>query len=156
MNTENENVVDEVVESVESVNTEVNATTVYLGKKLKAAGKLAEADQVARKEKIKKSATFVPSLVERAKAQGYVVSEQTSFFKVDSGKKGKNIYIAKGGGRMNLAGFTLDDPAVQQVSAEEAKQRHLGKVRGHYDFYDVSEENVFDVFDRALTELKAS
>lgn len=132
-------------------------TAESFGTKLKAAGKMAETQQKQRREKAVKGAHLLGELHNRVNARKLNVVEQSGFFKV-SGTNGETkhrlIYIAKKGGRVSISNFVLDDPAIIQVSEEEAKVKHLGKVRGHFNF-ELSDDQVLAAFDRALDELSA-
>lgn len=70
-------------------------------------------------------------LVAMAEERGLPVEEQASFYKVTRDRKA--VYISKskrGVGRIDLSGFEMDHPAVAPLTAEQAKEMKLGKVRG--------------------------
>lgn len=70
-------------------------------------------------------------LVAMAEDRGLSVEEQASFYKVTRDRKA--VYISKskrGVGRIDLSGFEMDHPAVAPLTAEQAKEMKLGKVRG--------------------------
>lgn len=48
----------------------------------------------------------------------------------------RRIYLFKAQVRVDLSGFTVSDPAVRQISEREARDMHLGSVRGQIDFSD--------------------
>jgi hypothetical protein len=49
----------------------------------------------------------------------------------------------------------LDASAVKQITEQEAKDKHLGKVRGQLDF-NASDEDVLAAYGKALAELTAA
>jgi hypothetical protein len=70
-------------------------------------------------------------LVAMAESRGLTVEEQASFYKVSRDRKA--VYISKskrGVGRIDLSGFEMDHPAISALTAEQAKEMKLGKVRG--------------------------
>jgi len=52
------------------------------------------------------------------------------------------------------SGFNLDLPGIKQISETEAKEKHLGKVRGQIDFSQ-ADEVVLETFSAALKKLQA-
>lgn len=73
----------------------------------------------------------VQTVLAMAQAQGLEVEEQSSFYKI--AKDRKALYVSKSKralARIDLAGFSIQHPSVVQLSAEEAKAKKLGKVRG--------------------------
>lgn len=65
------------------------------------------------------------------------VEEGRANYKI-SGPSGKRIYLFKDQLRVDLSGFTVDHPGVRKISDEEARDMHLGKVRGQLLFDDRS------------------
>lgn len=64
------------------------------------------------------------------------IEEGSSNHKVTGVDPTKRIYIFKTQLRVDLSGFTLDHPGVRRISDEEARDMHLGKVRGQVLFED--------------------
>ena len=135
---------------------EVSASEADMGKKLAKAGKLAEEQKAARRERVVKGSHLLGALQERIQGKGLATDDKIAYIKVTkSGVKGKAIYIAKKGGRTDLSGFTVEHPAVIQLTAEEAQKKHLGRVRGQLDF-DQSDESVLAAYEQALDTLAAA
>jgi len=130
-----------------------NTNTAEMITKLKAAGEKAETAKAIRRERVVKGSHLTTTLLDQAKAAGVLAEEKSGFVKLSAGVKGKNLYIAKKGGRVDLSGFTVEAAAVRQVSETEAKEKHLGKVRGQLDF-EQADEAVLAAFTAAVGELK--
>jgi len=130
-------------------------TNTEMAEKLAAAGEKAEAQKAARRERVVKGSHLLPKLKELATAAGLETKENSGFLKVNGGVKGKNVLIAKKGGRVDLSGFTVEAEAVKQLSETEAREKHLGKVRGQIDFNKTDDE-VLASFSAALAELKVA
>ena len=120
--------------------------------KLEAAGKLAETAQVQRREKTIKGAHLLQALVDGAKAAGLKMEEKSGFIKITGANKGHTVYVAKKGGRVDLSGFSVPSPAVTSISEEDARQKHLGKVRGMLNF-ERPDAEVLSAYQDALAEL---
>jgi hypothetical protein len=124
-----------------------------MGKTLVAAGKKAEQIKAARRERVVKGSHLLNTLQERAAAAGLKIEEKSGFLKITlEGNKGRAIYVAKKGGRCDFSGFTVDAPAVTQITEEDARQKHLGKVRGQLDFTQV-DDVVLAAYGQALKVL---
>lgn len=146
---QNTNVTESTTESTTEINTEDMSTT------LEAAGKTAEAEKRKRRERVVKGSHLVETLTSKAAGRGLTVTENQSFFKVTGATKGKAIYVAKKGGRADLSGFTVDQSAVLQISAEFAKEKHMGKVQGQLNF-DAPDADVLAAYEQALVVLETS
>lgn len=133
-----------------SDNETTNETTMT--EKLQAAGEKAEKQKAERQARVVKGSHLLAPMLERATAAGCTSEDMSGFTKLTLASKSKRILLAKKGGRVDLSGFTVDQPGVKQISAEEAKAKHLGKVRAMLDF-DKSDEEVLAAFDAALVEL---
>jgi len=127
-------------------------TNTEMTEKLMAAGEKAETQKQARRERVVKGAHLLPQLKDLATAAGLNVEEKSGFLKVSAGVKGKNVYLAKKGGRVDLSGFSVEAAAIRQISEQEAREKHLGKVRGQLDF-NQSDEQVLEAFTAALKEV---
>lgn len=64
------------------------------------------------------------------------VEEGASNFKIVGTDTSRRIYLFKNQLRADLSGFTVDHPGVRKISDEEARDMHLGKVRGQLTFDD--------------------
>ena len=103
--------------------------------------KLAEANEkvttqrTERARKNVKGSHLVEKFLTQAKDAGLTVRENTSFY-VLSGPAGKakRIALAKRGGLIDLVSFSVQSPAVTQVTRDEAKAKHLGRVEGRITF----------------------
>lgn len=133
--------------------TSTETTTTDQAATLKAAGEKAEAAKNARRERVVKGSHLLPKLKELATAAGLETKENSGFLKVNGGVKGKNVLIAKKGGRVDLSGFTVEAAAVTQLSEQEARDKHLGKVRAQLDF-NKSDDEVLAAFSAAVEGLK--
>jgi hypothetical protein len=124
-----------------------------LKEKLAQANKKAEEQKTERRERTVKGAHLTPKFVELAKDAGCDIRENTGFH-VITGKAGKSlrIYVAKRGGIIDLLGFTVQDEAIRQISREEAKAKHMGRVFGRVDL-DKTDEAVLAAYSQALTIL---
>jgi hypothetical protein len=69
-------------------------------------------------------------LLAAAKAAGLTVSETSGVFKVLSEKSKLWLSISKKGTSLHLVGFNVESPVVGKVTEEQAKVRHIGRVRG--------------------------
>jgi hypothetical protein len=120
-----------------------------MGEKLKKAGKKAEQQKAARRERTVKGSHLLPQLLSEDRIKGLSTEDKSGFTKILGKQKGRAIYVAKKGGRVDLSGFTVESPAVAQISEEDARQKHLGKVRGQLDF-NQADDAVLSAYDAAL------
>lgn len=127
-------------------------TTPEMAEKLIAAGEKAVAQKAQSRERTVKGSHLLPAITEQVKAAGLQIEELTGYLKVSAGVKGKNLYIAKKGGKIDLSGFTMENSAIKQISEQEAREKHLGKVRGTIDF-DKSDDEVLAAFTTVLSTL---
>lgn len=123
----------------DTTNTETTEVTTAapaegMAEKLAAAGEKAKAAKAARTIKVVKGANLNPQFLELAKTAGAKVEEKSGFYKITTEVKGKAMYLARKGGRVDLSGFTVTNDSVVQISEEEAQAKHLGKVRGQLNF----------------------
>jgi hypothetical protein len=132
--------------------TAAGAENTEMGKKLKKAGKKAEDQKVARRERTVKGAHLLPKIIGMLEGKGLTVEEKSGFTKVTGVAKGRAVYVAKKGGRVDLSGFTVEGPGVVQISEEDARAKHLGKVRGQLDF-DQGDDAVLAACSSALERL---
>jgi len=134
-------------------NTAETTNTTEMSDKLKEAGEKAVAQKNARRERVVKGSHLLPTLRTNAEAAGLTIEDKSGFLKMSGGVKGKNVYVAKKGGRVDLSGFTVEAAAVKQITETEAREKHLGKVRGQLDF-NQSDDQVLEAFGSALAALK--
>lgn len=69
-----------------------------------------------------------------------------------SGTGGRRLYLFKTQLRVDLSGFSVKHPAVREISETEAKEMHLGKVRGQLLFDD--RQAALSAFSACLAALK--
>lgn len=140
-----------------STTTETPAAPESMADKLAAAGEKAKAAKAARTMKVVKGASLNPTFLEAVTAAGLKSEEKSGFYKVTSDAKGKALYLARKGGRVDLSGFTVTNDAVTQISEETAREKHLGKVRGQLNFElagtPEGEAQLTAAFKAALVEL---
>lgn len=109
-------------------------------------------------DKSKKRGLRDPKLVEEmvklsnASQNVKSVDEGGANFKVTGVDQSKRLYIFKSQLRVDLSGFCVDHPAVRKISDDEARDMHLGKVRGQMIFDDKS--SALDAFNLILSALK--
>lgn len=135
-----------------------NNTDAEKAAKLAAAGKKAEAQKKEKQERTVKGSHLLSKLEQMAgDAALGLKRDETNGFLVITGAagKGKRVLIGKKGGRVDLSGFTIQADAIRQVSEQEARDKHLGKVRAQIDFNKTDEE-ILQVFATALAELNVA
>ncbi len=81
------------------------------------------------------------------------VEEGGSNHKITGVDKGRRIYLFKQQLRVDLSGFTAEHPGIRQISDDEARDMHLGKVRGQLLFDDRQE--ALEAFKAALAALRS-
>jgi len=128
--------------------SDTNENETDLAKKLKAAGKKVEKAKTERQARAVKGGHLNATFTQIATELGFEQEEKSGFIKVTSPGRTAKLYVAKKGGRVDLS-FGLEYIGIKQITEEEAKQRHLGKVRGQLDF-DASDECVVEAFRQAL------
>jgi hypothetical protein len=118
--------------------------------KLEQANKKAETQKAERRARVVKGAHLTDKFIELANEAGCDVRMNTGFH-VIVGKAGKSlrIYVAKRGGIVDLLGFTVQDPAVIQISKELAKEKHMGRVEGRLDL-EKTDDEVLNAYRQAL------
>ena len=118
--------------------------------KLAEANKKAENQKAERRARTVKGSHLTQTFVNLATEAGADIRENTGFY-VIVGKSGKSqrIYVAKRGGIVDLLGFTVTDAAVRQISKEEAKAKHMGRVQGRLNL-ELSDSEILSAFKAAL------
>lgn len=96
---------------------------------------------------------LVPRMLELAKDSNNVsaIEEVGGCHKITGRNKERRVYIHKRGLRVDISGFEPSGDGIIQISADEAKRAHLGKVRGQVDF--TSHTLGMAAFERILKEL---
>lgn len=141
-----ETVVETTAQAPVAEASTINAETLV------AAGQKAEQAKAERRERTVKGAHLLNTLKETAEKAGLEIVEKSGFFQILGASKGRRVYLAKKGGRVDLSGFSVEDEAITQISETEARDKHLGKVRGMLNF-DCSDEQVLAAYGLALTKL---
>jgi len=83
-----------------------------------------------------------PGLIERmlSEARGHPrvtsVQEGGANYKVSGRDPGRRIYLFRSQLRVDLSGFAAEHPGVRPISEQEARDMHLGRVRGQLLFDD--------------------
>lgn len=132
-----------------------NMNETEMAEKLVAAGEKVAAEKAERRQREVKGAHLLPKLMQLATEAGLQVEEMSGFTKLTGPDKSKRVLLAKKGGRVDLSGFSLELSAVKQISETEAREKHMGKVRGQLDF-EKTDDEVVEAYSAALTELKNS
>lgn len=127
-------------------------TTETMTEKLQAAGEKAEKQKAERQARVVKGSHLLQGMLDAATAAGCTAEDMSGFTKLTLASKEKRVLIAKKGGRVDLSGFTVDAPAIRQITEADARAKHLGKVRGQIDF-EKSDDEVMSAFNAALAEL---
>jgi hypothetical protein len=120
--------------------------------KLEQAGKKAEKQKAEKQARTVKGAHLREQIEALVSTSGLEAVKNTGFLKVIGNGNKSKLLVAIKGGRIDLSGFTLESPAVTQISEDEAKAKHLGKVRGMVNF-DATDEQVLAAVSEALTVL---
>lgn len=123
-----------------------------LKEKLEKAGKEAEKQKAEKQARTVKGAHLKEQVEALVTQSGLEVVKNTGFLKVVGKENKLKLLVAIKGGRIDLSGFTIESPAVTQVTEDEAKAKHLGKVRGFVNF-DASDDEVLAVVKQALKML---
>mgnify|MGYP005811719051 CR=1 FL=1 len=121
--------------------------------KLEAAGQKAEEQKAERRARVVKGSHLLPEINKLVTESGLKTKDNTGFLIVFGNENGRKICVAKKGGRVDISGFDLSNPAVISITAEEAKEKHLGKVRGQVDF-DQDDAAVLGAVSAALASLQ--
>jgi hypothetical protein len=151
MENELKDVLENAEQKAESVGTgSVESATETL---VKAAAK-AEEQKAERRARTVKGVHLLEPIMKRYTDAGLTVKPKTGFEQVSSGNgNGRKAYVAKKGGRVDFSGFTVDGPAIIQISEADAKAKHLGRVRGQIDF-DCSDDEILAAVDRSIALLQ--
>lgn len=93
-----------------------------------------EREAPKKRRKHERDPIFVQKLVDLALEAGLSVERMKTFHKVTGSAKNRAVYVAVEALRCDLSGFSVEHPAIKSISAEEAKEQHLGAVRGTISF----------------------
>lgn len=94
-------------------------------------------------------------IISKARAMGLQVLDTKGWTKVQNTDKKREHFrlsINRSRTTVYLVGFTLEHPSVEQISAERAKEEHIGFVRGELD---LTSEELGEVTEAALGFLKS-
>ena len=123
-----------------------------LEKRLKAAARLVERDRKEKRSRSVRGSHLVEDMADMARSRGLTVDPGKSFYKITGSKKKVTVYLHVKGGRVDLNGFCVDHPGIVPMTQEEARAKHLGRVRGQIDF-NVGDVQAMDAFSAAIGEL---
>lgn len=121
-------------------------------KKLLAAGRKVERQKKERRAKTIKGSHLLDDMLQSAESKNKTVDKKSGFYKITSNTKGHAVYVSIKGGRVDLSGFCIEHDSVKPISAEEAKSRHIGRVRGQIDFTK-DDNSIMEAFNLALEKL---
>jgi len=140
-------VTDEEIQKIELQNVEFKRRLVSAGKKV-------ERQRKERRQRQVKGSHLLDEMLSLAGKSGLQQEEKSSFYKISGSTKGRYVYVATKGGRVDLSGFCFDHKAVTTITEDEATRRHLGKVRGTLNF-DVGDESAMQAYQKALSLLNS-
>jgi hypothetical protein len=126
-------------------------STEQLKQRFETAAKQVVQEKKLKREKTVKGAHLLKTLLEKVNATSLKADEKSGFYKVVGDKK-KTIYIAKNGGRVDFS-FEFTHAAIIQITPEEAKARHIGRIRGQLNF-ELADDVVLAAFDALLAEVQ--
>jgi len=121
--------------------------------KLEEAGRKVERQKKERRSRVVVGSHLLDEMLRMASSVGLCVDENKSFHKITGTVEKRAVYIATKGGRVDLSGFDIDHPSCNKISEDDAKQRHLGRVRGQLDF-SKGDVQTIEAFEKALKELE--
>lgn len=86
-----------------------------------------------------------------ARSLGFDVAEMSVYYKITGNNKNV-IYISRKGNKVDLSGFIIDDPAFKQINEDDAKKRHMGRVKARLSL-DLPDKTIIEAYFKALKEL---
>lgn len=106
-----------------------------------------------QKKRTTKDPYLTAEMLEMAQKSNNVIeiSDSGPSHKIVGKAAGKRLYLFKTQLRIDISGFSIDHPAVRKITAEQAKEMHVGKVRGQFIFDDKTA--VLDAFRMTLAAL---
>jgi PHD/YefM family antitoxin component YafN of YafNO toxin-antitoxin module len=123
-------------------------------KRLIGAGKKVERNRKERRQKQVQGSHLLEQMMALIQARGLVIDEKSSFYQVTGNVKGLKVYVAIKGGRVDTSGFSFEHPGLELITEEQARNRHIGKVRGTINFH-VGDENAMAAYEEALSFLSS-
>lgn len=129
--------------------TETTIDTTEATEKLEGAMKKAEKQQTQSRERRVKGSHLLESMLKEVTDRGLKTEERSGFTKITGTNPKLVVYLAKKGGRVDISGFQVTAEAVNLLTEEEARAKHIGKVRAQVNF-DMSDDQVMDAFRQAL------
>lgn len=79
------------------------------------------------------------------------VEETPTCWKITGADRSRRLYLYRSQMRCNIAGFSLRHPAVVELTVDQAREMHLGSVRGQIKFEDAMAAE--EAFSLALAEM---
>lgn len=104
--------------------------------------------KIKRRGKTQYDPALTQKLLDIVAELGLPVEELKTFYKIEGNIQGRKLYLSTSSLTANLAGYSVDHPAIRKISSEEAKEQHLGAVRGTILFDD--HELAIEAFIEAL------
>lgn len=111
---------------------------------------------VKRGPRVSKDMGLLARLKELAERNHNVrsIEETPTCWKITGADKDRRLYLFRNQMRCNIAGFTLEHPAVKGLTVEQAREMHLGSVRGQINFEDAAAAE--EAFSLALAAMAKS
>lgn len=126
---------------------------ITMAQKLRHVAERVVGETKERRAKVVRGSHLVDEMLATAVARGLPTDDKSGFVMI-GGPKGPRVYLAKKGGRADLSCFCIAHPGVREISEEEAREKHLGKVRGQIDF-DRPDADVMEAWSAVLDALGA-
>lgn len=109
-------------------------------------------DKDKQKNKLIKDPKTVEKLLSIAKNYNVTIAESGATYKITGNNENK-IYLFKNYLRVDLSGFNIENVLVKKISDIEARDNHLGKVRGQILFILNNINSSVNVFETCLKQL---
>jgi hypothetical protein len=97
---------------------------------------------------------LVVQMPDIAKQLGFNVEEMSVYHKIQGNNK-KAILISRNGNKVDLSGFTIDDPAFKEIPQNDVKKRHMGRIKARLSL-DLPDKNILEAYFKALKELNSN
>jgi len=119
--------------------------------KLINAGKKVQQQKKERRSKAVPGSHLLDEMLEKAKDLNS--DKKSSFYKITGSIKGLAVYVAIKGGRVDLSGFNVEHISCIKLTEDEARAKHLGRVRGQLDFSIGNDETIMEGYILSLSKL---
>lgn len=125
---------------------------VTFARKLEQVGEGIEEIVITKRASRVSGSHLLNQMIDAAKDMKLIVEDKSGWYVISGNKKGVACILSQKGGKAHLRGFSIEEAGVKQVTEEEAKARHIGKVRGEIDF-DREDAVVLAAWQKALGTL---